>query len=500
MDPGSGAAAGALPGVRVAQTTGTGPGGPAGAAPVPSGGNMSHIPLFSSEPGPGTGGLEFLQSPSRPPHQHQGQTGTQFPPQAGMQQGFTGGPLRPGTHPAPGVLPGVMTRPRLPGLAGPTQGQVRPAGLGAGMTPSHPGVQCQRFGHDSSSSSPSTPLPPSFPCSSSGSPASLVQLYSEIIPDDKPKKRRNRKKDGDETAGEGNRTPLSQHSDDITAPPTPAVSDTSCSTPTHQSDLSFPPSSCSGLAPSSELERQLSVSSAAQQRASVLGMESQRGPLSVARLEVKVCTIIEFPFNRLRYQYPVGIPSISCLVSTLQEEREESRPCGGGVVKMEDGGVEGLSSPSPLHGGDAGKELLRHLLKDKTSPATTPSPTRQGLPTVHRPLSNESIRSEEEDSSYSNMVRLLRCYNNFVFVFSVRSADVVSCAFIQVTSPGMDGSSKKKTQRNKRPARPDKDKAPPKYKRRKKMEEDKGVHSSSEPLMTHLRQVEPPFLCLSPDS
>lgn len=291
VGPGAGGAAmptsGALSGARVGATSG--PGGPAG----PGGDGLSQMPFFSSELP-----QDFLQSPpaARPPPPHQ---------QAGLLQGFTGGPLHPGAHPAPALLPGVTServrvlpehgppvdvappslhaRPRLPGPAGPSaQGQVRPAAL----TPSHPGGH--RFGQDSSSSSPS------FPCSSSRGPASLIQLYSDIIPDDKPKKK-SRKRDGDDAGvgGGGARTPLSSYSDDITAPPTPAVSDTSCSTPTRgsvdQSDLCFSLSSAlSGLAPSSELERQLSVISAAQQRASILGMEGQRGPLSAARLEVKV--------------------------------------------------------------------------------------------------------------------------------------------------------------------------------------------------------------------
>lgn len=55
--------------------------------------------------------------------------------------------------------------------------------------------------------------------------------------------------------------------------------------------------------------------------------------------------------------------------------------------------------------------------------------------------------------------------------------------------PGLD---QKKTQRCKRPYQPDKDKAPLKTKKKKKREEEeeeKSVHSS-DPLMTHLRQVE----------
>lgn len=73
-------------------------------------------------------------------------------------------------------------------------------------------------------------------------------------------------------------------------------------------------------------------------------------------------------------------------------------------MKLEEGGCEGLLSPSP---GDAGKELLRHLLKDKMSPANTPSPTPQALLAARRQLSSDSIRSEEEDrpGSHGNMVR-----------------------------------------------------------------------------------------------
>lgn len=311
MGPGAGVAAmppsAALSGARVGRTPGHG--GAAVSASAPTGDSLSQMPFFSSELP-----QDFLQSPPdpRPTAQHQGQVGAPFPQQAGPHQGYSGGPLHHGAQQTSGLLPGVsaergralpehgptmelassnlQTRPRFSGPAGPSaQGQARPAGIGAaGMTLSHSGDQAHRFGHDSSSSSPS------FPCSSSGGPASLIQLYSDIIPDDKPKKKRNRKRDGEDTTGGGGaRTPLSSYSDDITAPPTPAVSDTSCSTPTRgsidQSDLSFSlSSSLCGLAPSSELERQLSVISAAQQRGSVLGMEPLRGPLSAARLEVKV--------------------------------------------------------------------------------------------------------------------------------------------------------------------------------------------------------------------
>lgn len=81
------------------------------------------------------------------------------------------------------------------------------------------------------------------------------------------------------------------------------------------------------------------------------------------------------------------------------------------MLKMEEVGGEELSAGSLLQvssrDGDGGKELLRHLLKDKTSPATTPSPTIQAPPIPRCQLSNESVRSEEEDrpGSHGNMVR-----------------------------------------------------------------------------------------------
>lgn len=92
----------------------------------------------------------------------------------------------------------------------------------------------------------------------------------------------------------------------------------------------------------------------------------------------------------------------------------EMRTCGGGVVKMEEGG-DGFSSS--LQGGDRGKELLRHLLKEKASPASTPSPTRHAPPPACRQLSNDSLRSEEEEGPGS-MVRTRLSQSKELGVFS----------------------------------------------------------------------------------
>lgn len=71
----------------------------------------------------------------------------------------------------------------------------------------------------------------------------------------------------------------------------------------------------------------------------------------------------------------------------------------------------------------------------------------------------------------------------------------VTSDLLQVNSPDLlDPSGRKKTQRCKRGARTDKDRAPLKNKRRKKEEEENKLNSStsssSDPLMTHLTQVD----------
>uniref|UniRef100_A0A087X9K9 Histone-lysine N-methyltransferase 2C n=1 Tax=Poecilia formosa TaxID=48698 RepID=A0A087X9K9_POEFO len=377
---GSGAAG--VPGKR-----GPVPGG--GAGPVSSEDHLSQGAFCSAEPG-----LDFLPSSTASRHQVQGRTGG-----ANLHQGFPGGSLPPRAAPTAALHPDVATE-------------------RAGISP-------HLLGHDSSSSSPLTPLPHS----SSGGLASLA----DIIPDDKPKNRRSNR------AEEGARTPLSPHSD-ITAPPTPAVSDKSCSTPSHQPDTGF-----SGLASSPDAERQQRGSS----------VEGHRGPVSGGSLEVKVS-------NRS--------PS-ACRekISRLQEELMEAQPCQGIPVKVEEAGEDCFSSPTS-HGGDGGKELLRHLLRDKTSPVTMTTPSG---PATHCQLSNDGVRSEEDEPGFhGNMVS-----NQW----QVRYNKSSECCVPLVDGP-------KKIKRNRRLSRPDKDRAPSKSKRRRKEEDDEEKSSSSDSLMTQLSQ------------
>lgn len=262
---------GAHSGPQVGQTLG--PGCSAGSALAPTVDSLSQMPFFSSEQP-----QDFLQKAplSGPNLQRQAQLAPPFPQHGGLHQGFRGRAQNP-----PDLRPGAPADSHTSRISGPARTQDQPQT--AEMSLLHPEGLVYLFGRDSSSSSPSTPN-----LSSSGGRASLIQIHSDIIPDEKSKRRR--KGDTDDT---GARTPLSSHSDDITAPPTPAVSDTACSTPsrgsTDHADVSFSVNSAlCGLAPSSELEKQMSVVCGVQQRRSPLGLDCARGPSFTARLQVKV--------------------------------------------------------------------------------------------------------------------------------------------------------------------------------------------------------------------
>lgn len=80
--------------------------------------------------------------------------------------------------------------------------------------------------------------------------------------------------------------------------------------------------------------------------------------------------------------------------------------------------MEELLSPAPCGGGkdgDGSKELLRHLLKDKTAHVIT-YPTGHAPSAACRHSSNDSIHSEEEDRpcSHGNVrqgrVNCMACY------------------------------------------------------------------------------------------
>lgn len=311
---------------------------------------------------------DFMQQ-HRSQQQMQGQG---FPPQPGMQPGIgapSSGPMmgngpfsqevRPAFGPDNQVLHGshfVQGQPRPPRFPGPSFVQQNP---GRG----HP------FGIEST-----TPLPPNFP----GSGPSLIQLYSNIIPDEKAKKKRNRKKNDEDS--ESLRAPSTPHSD-LTAPLTPCVSDTS-STPTRNPllfgeqelcETSQPGSSTPGSQSShhhSELERQLSE-----------GSHCGASEVSMSQQDIQDKILTNIKLERIE-------------TSDCHGPKGTDMNMGMGVVKVE-GDKEGMSPhptgqcPAGSSKGDGGNELLKHLLKNKKTPP----------PQLPHQKSEDSMRSEEETST-----------------------------------------------------------------------------------------------------
>ncbi|XP_073705573.1 histone-lysine N-methyltransferase 2C [Garra rufa] len=403
---------------------------------------LSQMPFYNQE---------LPQDFMQPPRMQQQMQGPPFPQQQGMQPGFVGGPSRPmmGNGPFPQEMgPGFVSENLAPHGPNFVQAQARPQRYpGPNMM-----LQNPTQGHQFPMEGP-TPLPPNFP----GPGPSLIQLYSNIIPEEKGKKKRNRKKKKDDDC-ESLRAPSTPHSD-LTAPLTPCVSDTS-STPTRNPmvfgdhefcETSQPGSSTPGSMssqPHSELERQLSEGSCG------------GGPeMAMAQQEMH-----------------------DRILSNIKLEKVEASDCHGhkgmememglGMVKVE-GEREGMmlhplnQSPANSSKGEAGNELLKHLLKNKRTPP----------PALPHQRSEDSLRSEEE--GFMDCKAFLR-----------QSSMDSTGTFSDSNHPDFPGPllpEDKKKQRNKRAPKSG-DRPAPRCKKRKKEEDENQVYSSTEPVMTQLKQ------------
>ncbi|XP_037132980.1 histone-lysine N-methyltransferase 2C isoform X4 [Syngnathus acus] len=400
---------------------------------------LAQMPFFNSELP-----QEFMQ-PQRLPVQQQQQHAAVFPQQQGMCSSsgtFMQGERRP-------MMGNGMVPPEMGPALGPdnlglpasnfAQGQPRPPRQfgGAGMMLPMPG-DAPPFAGDSA-----TPLPSNFP----GSGQSLIQLYSNIIPDEKGKKKRTRKKKKDDDV-DSIKTPSTPHSD-LTAPLTPSVSDTS-STPTRnphlfgEHDLSRSPLGCSTPG-HSELERQLSG--------------GQAGLLpDAARAQAQ---------------------EHERILSNIKLEQTDSSDCHGARVGpemssvKEEGGGKGGASPFPAgqspNKGEAGNELLKHLLKNKS--ATPPEFSQQP--------SEESMRSEEEEPADCKALLLRQS--------SVDSNGAYSDGPLDFQGPIFNEQEKKKGRNRRNPKGGEK--PPSRYKKRKKEGDERTLmHSGPDTVMNQIKQ------------
>lgn len=317
---------------------------------------LAQMPFFNSDLP-----QDFMQ-PQRPAMQQQQHPGPMFPQQQGMQPGI-------------GSPPGTCMQGERRAIVG---NGLMPRDMGHGFGPDAPPLQAANFPHAQPRSrqvsgpgmllqmpgegppfggDTSTPLPSNFP----GSGQSLIQLYSNIIPDEKGKNKRNRKKKKDDDA-DSIKTPSTPHSD-LTAPLTPCVSDTS-STPTRnahlfsEQDLSRSPLLGSSTPSHSELERQLS------------GSQSGSSGDAAARAQDHDSILNNIKLEQMDVSECHG-PREGHLASDVSSVKEEGHKGSGSPFSA------GLSPNK----GEAGNELLKHLLKNKSTP----------------PPGISQQRSEEED-------------------------------------------------------------------------------------------------------
>ncbi|XP_068197773.1 histone-lysine N-methyltransferase 2C [Antennarius striatus] len=409
---------------------------------------LAQMPFFNSDLP-----QDFMQ-PQRPPLQQHQQLGPMFPQQQGMQSGIGSphGTFMRGERRAM-IGNGMMPRDMGAGLGLDNvglqvlsfpQGQSRPRQFsGPGLIPQVPGEGPQFCGDSA------TPLPSNFP----GSGHSLIQLYSNIIPDEKGKKKRNRKKKKDDDA-DSVKTPSTPHSD-VTAPLTPCVSDTS-STPTRnthlfgEQDLSRSPLLGSSTPSHSELERQLSGGQAGQPSLSsdTIRTQAQEHDRILVNIKLEQTDVSECHGPRDGH---VG--------SEITSVKEESN--------------KGSMSPFPSwkspNNGEAGNELLKHLLKDKSTPPHGFSQQR----------SEENLRSEEEDSA--DCKSLLR-------QSSIDSNGAYSDGTLDFPGLLLPEQEKKKG-RNKRVQKGG-EKSVSRYKKRKKEGDERQLmHSGPDAVMTHIKQL-----------
>ncbi|KAH0627606.1 hypothetical protein JD844_003551, partial [Phrynosoma platyrhinos] len=301
-----------------------------------------------------------------------------------------------------------------------------------------------------------------------GTNQSLIQLYSDIIPEEKGKKKRTRKKKKDDDAESVN-TPSTPHSD-ITAPPTPLVSDTvstpAVSTPSelahHHGEMeaeelpgSSPPNAAESQS-SLELKGQLSSSDLSQNN---LPEQSGMGP-ETDKVKADASTSIqEISQENTEADKCPNQPELKMESQSSIKVEEDNAP----TQSTHSSQSQGQDASIPAAKGESGNELLKHLLKNKKSTS------------LISPKSDSTFPSEEsaEEHKYQPVG------NQLQGTFGYGNNQ------IQRTDLGLE----MKKQRNKRTQRAG-EKAAPRTKRRKKEEEEKqAIYPSTETFMQLKQQL-----------
>ncbi|XP_062424789.1 histone-lysine N-methyltransferase 2C isoform X2 [Rhea pennata] len=423
--------------------------------------SLSQIPFFNSDLP-----CDFIQAPrplqQSPQHQQQqmGQILQQgpvnSPPATNFMQSSERRPVGatafgPDASAVPSGAPNFHTVKQTHGnLPGATfaQNQVRPpfAPASSSSTVLGSGPSC--------AADTSIPQATNFP----GSNQSLIQLYSDIIPEEKGKKKRTRKKKKDDDT-ESIKAPSTPHSD-ITAPSTPTISD-STSTPAVNTPNEL----------SRHQEEQESVEITG--RSTSNAAEGQTSPELDCKLPDSSLPQKQLSENTETEKAKTDSPSS---IQEVKVEKAETDQCSGQAepkaenpnsIKVEEDKVtshpaSSAQSPTqpasiPAAKGESGNELLKHLLKNKKSSSLLSQKSENSCPTEEESAGDKKLTEKQNppegmQTTGNQMQGVFGCSNS-----QLQRADV--------------GQETKK-QRNKRTQRTG-EKAAPRSKKRKKEEEEK---------------------------
>ncbi|XP_070473033.1 histone-lysine N-methyltransferase 2C isoform X9 [Equus przewalskii] len=308
-----------------------------------------------------------------------------------------------------------------------------------------------------------------------GSTQSLIQLYSDIIPEEKGKKKRTRKKKKDDDT-ESTKAPSTPHSD-ITAPPTPSISETT-STPTVNTPSEPPqqaePESVEPVDPSTpnmaagqlctELENKVPNSDFSQ---GTPNQQSYANP-EVDKLSVETpATTEEMKLETSELEQCPGQEGPG-----LEEQPGKKAEEKAVAARVSSGQSPPHSAGAPATKGDSGNELLKHLLKNKKSSSLL----------NQKP---EGSFCSEDDCTKDNKLVERQNPTEGLQTLGAQMQGGFGCGNNQL--PKADGGSETKKQRSKRTPRTG-EKAAPRSKKRKKEEEEKQAVYSTTDTFTHLRQ------------
>ncbi|GAB5568956.1 histone-lysine N-methyltransferase 2C isoform X7 [Prionailurus iriomotensis] len=308
-----------------------------------------------------------------------------------------------------------------------------------------------------------------------GSTQSLIQLYSDIIPEEKGKKKRTRKKKKDDDV-ESTKAPSTPHSD-ITAPPTPSISETT-STPTVNTPGELPqqgePELVEPVCPSTP-------NTAAGQLCAEL--ESRLPQSELAQGAPNQPAFAESEAEKHSVETPASTEEVTLETAEPQQCPGQDGPDleerAGNKVEEKAGAGPVSSGQSPPHPagapaakGDSGNELLKHLLKNKKSSSLLSQKPEGSF------CSEDACTKDNKVVERQNPVEGLQ-------TLGAQMQGGFGCGINPL--PKTDGGSETKKPRSKRTQRVG-EKAAPRSKKRRKDEEEKRALSSATDTFTHLKQ------------